>query len=75
MLMRPAAQLSLPPNSRAELKPGGVHLMLEGLKKTLSAGNRVPITFHFANSPPVRSIFFVQSAPIETNSATSKMPM
>lgn len=61
MQMRPVSALDLP----AELKPGGYHIMLMGLKKPLQAGQEVPLTLEFAAgrtcspmelSAPVRSL-------------------
>ena len=37
--------LSLPAGQRVELKPGGYHVMLEGLARPLAAGDKVPLTF------------------------------
>jgi periplasmic copper chaperone A len=47
MRMRPIASLALPAGQGVELKPGGHHLMLLGLKKTLKAGDVVSITLKF----------------------------
>jgi hypothetical protein len=44
MKMRPVAGLELPPGKVVELKPGGYHVMLMDLKKTLAAGETVPVT-------------------------------
>lgn len=42
-MMRPVQSIDTP----ADLKPGGYHIMLVGLKKPLSPGQRVPLTFIF----------------------------
>jgi periplasmic copper chaperone A len=44
MTMRPVDKLDLPPGRTIELKPGGYHLMLQDLKKTLPPGTTVPLT-------------------------------
>ena len=44
MKMRPVSKLELPAGKSVELKPGGYHLMLIGLKKPLQAGDKLPIT-------------------------------
>jgi copper(I)-binding protein len=41
--------LELPVNTAVELRPGGVHLMLMGLKQPLAAGNSVPLTLRFVD--------------------------
>lgn len=43
MRMRPIASLPLPQGRTVELKPGGHHLMLMGLKAPLKAGTQVPV--------------------------------
>jgi copper(I)-binding protein len=45
MHMHALDALELPAGQRVELKPGGFHIMLVGLKRALPAGERVPITF------------------------------
>ncbi len=44
MKMRPIDALALPPGQTVELKPGGYHIMLMGLKAPLAEGAIVPIT-------------------------------
>jgi copper(I)-binding protein len=43
MRMRAVKRLELPPGKTVELKPGGYHMMLVDLKRTLKKGDRVPI--------------------------------
>jgi copper(I)-binding protein len=43
MQMRQVDGIDLPPGQAVELKPGGLHLMLMGLKRPLEAGSRVPL--------------------------------
>jgi hypothetical protein len=47
MSMRPAGPLPLAPGETASLAPGGLHLMLMGLKQTLKPGETFPLTFTF----------------------------
>ena len=56
MRMRQVESVELPPGGRVELKPGGLHLMLMGLKQPLQAGQAVPLTLRFekAGEVPVR---------------------
>jgi copper(I)-binding protein len=43
MRMREVPRLELPPGRTVELKPGGYHMMLVGLKRPLKKGDLVPI--------------------------------
>ncbi len=45
MHMHALDALPLPAGRRVELKPGSFHIMLVGLTRALSAGERVPLTF------------------------------
>lgn len=47
MQMRPVENIPVAPGETAELKPGGLHIMLMMLKETLVAGERLNITLHF----------------------------
>jgi len=43
MRMRAVPRLELPPGKTVELRPGGRHMMLVGLKRSLKKGDLVPI--------------------------------
>ncbi len=45
MQMHAVDSLALPAGKAVELKPGGYHVMLEGLARPLVAGDKVPLTF------------------------------
>lgn len=47
MRMREVDSIELPPGKTVELKPGGLHIMLMGLKAPLKAGEQVPLTLRF----------------------------
>jgi hypothetical protein len=47
MKMRPLGPVDLPPGKSLELKPGGNHIMLEGLKHPLKEGEHFPLTLAF----------------------------
>lgn len=47
MRMRPVDMLELPAGQPVDLKPGGHHLMLMGLKQPLKAGSTVPLVLKF----------------------------
>lgn len=51
MRMRPVeGGIELPAKQTVELKPGGYHIMLIGLKKPLKTGDTFPLTLNFKNS-------------------------
>ena len=45
--MRPRSEIPLPAGATVKLQPGGLHLMLVGLKTPLVEGARVPLTLEF----------------------------
>src|SRR5215510_4146608 len=50
MKMRRVESITIPAGGTAELKPGGYHLMVIGLKKQLKDGDQVSMTLHFSNN-------------------------
>jgi copper(I)-binding protein len=50
MKMRRVSKISIPRNSNIELKPGGFHIMLMGLKNPLTEGNQFNLTLVFKNT-------------------------
>jgi len=48
--MRPRAALELPPSGRVELRPGGLHVMIEGLSRPLSVGDTVVFSVRLARA-------------------------
>ena len=44
MVMRRMDRIDLPKGKRVELAPGGLHIMLVGIKAPLQVGDRVPLT-------------------------------
>ena len=47
MKMRPLDGLDVPANQPVMLKPGGIHIMLQGLNEPLQAGKSFPLTLTF----------------------------
>ena len=47
MKMREVKTFEVPAKKRLELKSGGSHLMLVGLRKPFVKGQRIPLTLHF----------------------------
>lgn len=55
MRMRPVAMIPVGPGEKVELKPGGLHIMLIGLKGPLKEGKRFPLTLTFQRAGTVRT--------------------
>lgn len=47
MEMRQVPKIDIPANGSTELKPGGLHVMLIGLKQELKAGDKTSVTLTF----------------------------
>jgi periplasmic copper chaperone A len=60
--MRPIAGLEIKPGETVELKPGGMHVMLLGLKQPLKQGQRIKGTLVFEQAGTVAIEFAVQAA-------------
>lgn len=52
--MREVSGIEVPAGGKVELKPGGYHLMLFGLKAPLKEGTSVPLDLRFERSGTVR---------------------
>lgn len=50
MKMREVPSIDLPPGQKVTLKPGGLHIMMMGLKHPLRPGQSVPLTLSFEKS-------------------------
>lgn len=50
MTMRPIESVEVPAGGEAELKPGGMHVMLIGLKRNLMAGESITLVLVFENA-------------------------
>lgn len=48
MRMRPLPYLDVPANGSVSFAPGGLHLMLVGLRGPITAGHAVPLTLNFS---------------------------
>ena len=60
MKMRAVASLDVAPGKPVKLAPGGYHIMLDGLKAPLKAGQTFPVTFHFEKAGDVTASVSVQ---------------
>lgn len=54
MTMREVKQIAIAKGATLELKPGGYHVMLMGLKSPITVGQKVPITLTFKKKGAVR---------------------
>ena len=57
--MMPLKALDLPAGADIEFKPGGRHIMLQGLQHPLHAGERVPLRLRFADGAQVAATALV----------------
>ena len=62
MRMRPVPPLALEPNKPVELKPGGYHIMLMGLKQQLTDGQSFPVTLTFEKAGSITTTVHVAKA-------------
>lgn len=51
MHMKAAPRVVVPPKGEVAFRPGGLHLMVMGLKQPLKPGQRVPMTLTFEGAP------------------------
>jgi hypothetical protein len=56
MRMRPMPFVALAPRSRREFSPGGLHVMLIGLKEPLVAGRTVALVLRFRHAGDLRTV-------------------
>lgn len=63
--------LPVPAGGKAEMKPGGWHLMFIGLKRPLAIGDRFPATLTFQKAGKVEVEFVVQAG---ASAAPAAMP-
>ena len=52
-VMRHVGALAVPADSTVSLRPGGLHLMIEGFQRAPVAGDTLQITLHFARAGAV----------------------
>jgi len=62
MRMRPVRDIRAANGATVKLEPGGLHLMLTGLKQPLKVGERFPLTLHFEKAGPVTVEIVVEEA-------------
>lgn len=65
MSMRQETRVAVPPGGQAAFAPGGYHLMLIGLTRTVKAGDQIPATLTFASGAKLPVSFSVgMGAPV-----------
>jgi len=62
MQMRPVAELALQADETVRFEPGGLHLMLTGLRQPLPADSQFPLVLHFAKAGDVTVTVQVRAA-------------
>ena len=72
MKMRQLDALALPAGRSVKLEPGGMHLMLVGLKAPLKVGDKLALTLKFEKAGEVRAELTVLSGPAPMAAADSK---
>jgi periplasmic copper chaperone A len=61
MEMREVDGVDLPAGRKVEFKPGGLHVMLIGLKEPLKVGTKLPVTLRFQKAGELKVEFEVTS--------------
>jgi copper(I)-binding protein len=61
MKMRPVGRIELPAGKPVKLAPGGLHVMLMDLKRTLKPGDRVPLTLTVQRADSARVAFTIEA--------------
>lgn len=62
MKMREVKGFDVPARQRLTLRPGGLHLMIVGLKQPLTMGGRIPLTLRFERAGEIKIELEVQAA-------------
>lgn len=62
MRMRPVPAVAVPAGATVKLEPGGLHVMLTGLKQPLKTGERFPLTLVFEKAGSVTVEIVVEEA-------------
>jgi len=63
MRMRQVPAIEVAPGTVVKLAPGGLHVMLQDLKQSLSKGDRFPMTLVFERAGEVKVDIVVEDAP------------
>jgi copper(I)-binding protein len=63
MQMHPVETVPLQAGAKTTFKPGGLHIMLIGVKKDLKIGEEIEIILHFKNSDDINISVLVREPP------------
>lgn len=63
MRMRAVQSLDIGADAVVEMKPGGLHIMVTGLREPLTEGAAVPLRLQFARSGERQAVAVVRSSP------------
>lgn len=63
MSMKKEDRVAVPAGGQATFGPGGYHLMLIGLSRTVKAGDQIPATLTFASGAKLKASFAVGMGP------------
>jgi len=63
MQMHPVETVPLQAGTKTTFKPGGLHIMLIGVKQDLKIGDEIEITLHFKNSGDIKIPVLVREPP------------
>lgn len=63
MQMHPVETVPLQAGAKTTFKPGGLHIMLIGVKQDLKIGEEIEITLHFKNSGDIKIPVLVREPP------------
>lgn len=74
MKMRQVPSIELPAGKPVDLKPGGYHVMLMGLKQALKAGETVPLTLVFERGDGKRETVDIQAPVRPLNTSAPATP-
>jgi periplasmic copper chaperone A len=66
MEMRQLESVPLGPGAEVKFEPGGLHVMLIGLRQDLQAGDEIEITLHFKKHPDASVTVPIQDASAST---------
>jgi periplasmic copper chaperone A len=65
MQMQQLESVPLPASAATRFEPGGLHIMLVGLKKDLKVGNKIEITLQFQNAEDLTLSVPVSDMPVQ----------
>lgn len=64
MQMHQMESVPLQADTETTFKPGGLHIMLIGVKKDLKIGEEIEVTLHFKNSGDLQILVLVREPPV-----------